>query len=381
MQENSISQQNQSPVQNPVIQNDPNVQISPEVKPAGGKIRFVANYIDGIILGIFINIIILVLALGFNYSTFDPSDLLKTLRVNFLFFAMSFILPLIYQTLFLWKKGATLGKSFAGIKVLTYGSYQPLSFKKALIRELVKLLVIWIIVALISFIGGILLGFLIFTSLALILSKTISPILVIFLVFTGLVIFLVIDFLIYYKLFISLKTGKRGLQDLVAGTQVIVIKPVGGRKKTLLLLTIVGILLMSTLNAAFIFRRNVAESSVQKSDILQDISNMKTSRDEARDQRRKSDISALSKALMLYTDSFGRYPVSLDDLSGDFIKPFPTDPTFGTAYIYSSNEDGSSVSVYAPLEFPKSGEAPSAAWCWQSRTGVEKEMTASECIP
>lgn len=58
----------------------------------------------------------------------------------------------------------------------------------------------------------------------------------------------------------------------------------------------------------------------------------------SRDSRRKSDMSAIKKALELAksdTTASSYYPSSLSDLAPNYIKVLPTDPRTGTNYIYT----------------------------------------------
>lgn len=73
-------------------------------------------------------------------------------------------------------------------------------------------------------------------------------------------------------------------------------------------------------------------------------------RDKARDATRKSDVSQLRTALVLYYDDYTRYPSTLDDVAGDYIYRIPTDPTTSLGYDYSVSSDGMSFTLCADLE-------------------------------
>lgn len=93
----------------------------------------------------------------------------------------------------------------------------------------------------------------------------------------------------------------------------------------------------------------------------------------ARDARRKSDLSQISKALEMYYNDQGRYPLASngqiagcgsgvcgwgdpeDSLSNVnqsvvYLEVIPADPTNGHAYRYRASGDGLSYQLYARLE-------------------------------
>lgn len=113
---------------------------------AGFWIRFLAYFIDSILMGI-VNIVILYAVVGID-TLADPQE--GTLMSN----VLTIIIPLLYFTLMQSSsKQATLGKMAVGIKVLNSNG-ETMSFAQALGRYLSK-----IVSAIILLIGFIMAGF------------------------------------------------------------------------------------------------------------------------------------------------------------------------------------------------------------------------------
>ena len=90
---------------------------------------------------------------------------------------------------------------------------------------------------------------------------------------------------------------------------------------------------------------------------------------QSRDNQRKQDLGQIQSALEMYKQSNGVYPESLNDLldAPGYIAEIPVDPLAGEdvpggggaeyGYLYSSDEDGVSYSIMAPLEETQGGSA------------------------
>ena len=82
----------------------------------------------------------------------------------------------------------------------------------------------------------------------------------------------------------------------------------------------------------------------------------------ASDARRKHDLEQIQKALEMYYNDKGRYPVAGYVISGTFqdapnnvvyMQKVPTDPRTGATYFYESNVNGVFYRLYATLENSK----------------------------
>ena len=143
------------------LQSGPDLYINQEnVRYAGFWVRFLANIIDSLVLGIPVAIAAWILS-GFKST---DSTLVQTLY---------YIITLVIIA-YLWTKwgGRTPGKKMMGIKVVSFPGYGPLSYSKSTIRYLI--------------------------------GYTVSTLL------------LMIGFIM-----IAFRNDKRGLHDLIAGTCVI----------------------------------------------------------------------------------------------------------------------------------------------------------------
>lgn len=112
---------------------------SSQVEPAGVWARFWAGVIDGLIfpLPVLLIIIITLLIKGVRISegSIEASPLYAVLSIA------SYFLYYVYLTS---NKGATIGKDAYGLKVVKFGTDELITYKKGVIRELVKFGVLFI---------------------------------------------------------------------------------------------------------------------------------------------------------------------------------------------------------------------------------------------
>jgi len=108
---------------------------------------------------------------------------------------------------------------------------------------------------------------------------------------------------------------------------------------------------------------------------------------QAQDAKRKNDVGALATEVQGYYTSPGQgtYPASLDVLTvQQYLKQMPYDPTGAgglVKYSYVTAGGGlTEVSVYATLGEPTS-TGGTYVWCWQSTSGVARELTNTACSP
>ncbi len=107
---------------------------------------------------------------------------------------------------------------------------------------------------------------------------------------------------------------------------------------------------------------------------------------QAQDAKRKNDVGAVATEVQGYftTPGSGLYPGSLYVLTAQsYLKQMPLDPTASNAYGYSVNALTTEASVWATLAEPTSGNYPSYLWCYQTSTGIAKEVltSANNCQP
>lgn len=312
----SLPQVNQAPV---------GVQTQ-SVQPqyAGYWVRIVAAYIDGAFFGI--------LTAPFNFGLSkllpqpDPVIVGNLIGNNSFAFAVVFLfkvwVPLLISGIitlaiaiyFITRYGGTPGKIFFEAKIVD-GSGKNISVMRAVKRE--------------------------------VLGKFISN----------------LTFGIGYSM-VAFSKQKRGLHDKIAGTYVVLNKPLSRWKKILVFIfaALPTIAILGILAAILLLTVNPAKRQNQ-----------------AQDAARKSDVGQIVTALQAYHQVNNKYPARLDELisSGD-LKTLPKDPQDGT-YVYSTSRDMLSVTIYANLE---AGQAGFSIWCWTSETGRASEVrSASECKP
>ena len=97
----------------------------------GFWIRFVAKVVDGIIVGVVNQLLVVVLGSAIGSSQ-EPAAF-------FVVWILSMVLPAVYTTFFLGKYGATLGKMACGLKVVTADGGK-VSYGRALGRHLAEIL-------------------------------------------------------------------------------------------------------------------------------------------------------------------------------------------------------------------------------------------------
>ncbi|KKR78283.1 MAG: General secretion [Candidatus Curtissbacteria bacterium GW2011_GWA1_40_9] len=111
---------------------------------------------------------------------------------------------------------------------------------------------------------------------------------------------------------------------------------------------------------------------------------------QAQDAKRKNDIGAIATEVQGYftTPGSGLYPGSLYVLTAQsYLKQMPYDPTAGTgtdAYGYSVNGTTTEAAVWATLAEPTTGSNPAYLWCYQTSSGVAREILTNatgDCTP
>ncbi|PIZ47877.1 hypothetical protein COY29_04610 [Candidatus Woesebacteria bacterium CG_4_10_14_0_2_um_filter_39_14] len=149
-----------------------------EIKPGGAWARFWAAVVDSLVLGVlFIPIVIVFELLSSGQISFSP-EVRSNLENNTTLGIIAILLILAYYIGFTAQRGATPAKKLYKLKVVKYKNKEKVSYRQAIIREVLKLILfsIPILGALFYLING---------------------------------------------LFIVFSKQKRGIHDLIAGTQVI----------------------------------------------------------------------------------------------------------------------------------------------------------------
>jgi uncharacterized RDD family membrane protein YckC len=122
-----------------------------ELNYAGFWIRFVAKFVDGLVLGIpFVAIFAVVIGFSVRGNRSEEPAIVFLqlfLQLGFL------VVQVAYQTFFLGKYGATLGKMACGLKVVT-GDNAPISYGRAIGRAFAEILS-----GMVCYIGYIIAGF------------------------------------------------------------------------------------------------------------------------------------------------------------------------------------------------------------------------------
>ena len=114
-------------------------------------------------------------------------------------------------------------------------------------------------------------------------------------------------------------------------------------------------------------------------------------REKARDATRKSDISQVKTALVLYADDNGQsYPPSngyaalgTGVLVDDYISKLPNDPTSGGSYVYTScNTTGTPVITNGSYYLYANLESPQDTFFWVDSLGNsgDKETTMGSAL-
>jgi uncharacterized RDD family membrane protein YckC len=122
-----------------------------ELNYAGFWIRFLARFIDGLLLNVIS--ILIQMALGFSLSQAVGVAPRPNLTVFFAIVGASAVVNAIYEVVFIGKYGATLGKMACGLKVVTEDG-GPVSYSLAIGRYFAT-----IVSAITLYIGFIMAGF------------------------------------------------------------------------------------------------------------------------------------------------------------------------------------------------------------------------------
>ena len=185
-----------------------------EIKPAGRWTRIAASILDNLIVALPIVFITILLAafLG-SPILFTRGNPFRNAEQNSLYPFVAIILYFAYYGLLTGRFGATIGKIWYGLKVVRHATNERISYKRAFIREVIKIVAF----TLTQIALGILVSLSFFFIIGFVLKLGIP------LMLLAVICLIFILLLIYYKLFISLGSGRRGLQDIIVGTQVVTV--------------------------------------------------------------------------------------------------------------------------------------------------------------
>ncbi len=329
----SVADQTQQ-VPTPELVREQQSQSQHQVAYAGFWVRYAASIIDGFVF--LIPTLILSVLLGFLLPKTGLFNNMGSLLIAVACWAAD-----IY---FVTKYGATPGKMFFGLKIVTADGKYP-GIKNALLRE--------------------------------ILGKIISGL-----------------FLNLGYLWIVFDKQKQGFHDKIAGTYVLATRPLTGGRKILIFilvglfpLAILGILavaILVVLNPAG--RQNLATGQQNLAAERQNI---------VKDQNIKNDIGEIATALQSYNSTKNTYPslgngltsLAMTAGTGDLPLPSVPVPPTGGSYLYQVFPRGcagtkespcTSFAVSYKLIDPKVG---GSVWCYQSKTGEAQELKAADCTP
>jgi uncharacterized RDD family membrane protein YckC len=284
--------------------------VKPTTSYGGIIVRYAASLIDSIIFGI-----------PSSAATYAIKQAIKSASAggNFVTEVLPniiggiFILPLIVYMV--KSKGATPGKMFFNLRIVDYKGNIPV-MRQVLLREVLGKSVI-----------------------VLLTLGTVS----------------IVNFFM-----IAFSAKKQAVHDRMAGTYVLLIKPLSGFKKFVIaVLTLI-------LPLAIIFL--VVVIMLLAADPAARIS-------QAKDMERKTDIGSIATAIQTYETQNKSLPSSLQELveSGD-LAILPADPD-GLPYFYDVDKSGTSAALYANLE------REDGVWCWRSESGEAKATDAAQCVP
>ena len=106
---------------------------------------------------------------------------------------------------------------------------------------------------------------------------------------------------------------------------------------------------------------------------------------QAQDAKRKNDVGALATELQGYYTSpgTGTYPTTLGVLTTEqYLKQMPFDPTGASnQYAYVTGAGYSEVALYATMAEPTAIGGGVYLWCWQSTSGVAREVSGLANCP
>ncbi len=110
-------------------------------------------------------------------------------------------------------------------------------------------------------------------------------------------------------------------------------------------------LIISLTFFGFLYITQTLEVSQGKNSQNQNQETSNTSKDdgEAQDQQRKQDLRDISQALRSYNVNYGEYPVSLENLTPEFLFRVPTDPATKKQYDYRLSVNRKSFEILARL--------------------------------
>ncbi len=162
---------------------------------------------------------------------------------------------------------------------------------------------------------------------------------------------------------IAFDKEKQGLHDKIASTHVVLLAPLIGFRKVLVII----------FRVIFILQLVLLPLGILAVGALVAI-NPAARQQQAKDAVRKSDIGQIATGLVIYSNKNNKFPNTLDDLvkSGD-LQSVPRDPT-GAKYWYLTSSDRTNAVVFAALDGDNH-----QAWCWRSKTGTAQ--LATQCTP
>lgn len=278
------------------------------IQYAGFWVRAAAIIIDAIVIQIGLGFplyLIFSKISGQNFGYFEQ----KPSIVN----NLGVILFITATVFFVTRFGATPGKMFYGLKILTPKNEYP-SMGKTLLREII--------------------------------GKTLS---------------LILFFLGY--VWAGFDREKQSFHDKIAETHVVVTKPIDGFKK-FTIFAIAFLLPMIPLLVIIALLTLVAINPLKKISTAKDV-------------QRKSDIGMLAAPLETFKQKNDRYPDSLSELKAlGTITYIPKDPAGGMDYFYLSSSDGSKAVLYARLEKGKLSKNSVWCWKTETKSAKEVNSSA-----
>jgi uncharacterized RDD family membrane protein YckC len=117
------------------------IETGPEFPPAGFWIRFVASFVDGFVLLIVMLVVFVAIAFGAGVTAAlgDPAALAQVmLGLGAAVAAVSLVIPMLYEVIFVGLRGQTPGKMLLNLKVIRMDAGE-VDYVKAFIRWIGKL--------------------------------------------------------------------------------------------------------------------------------------------------------------------------------------------------------------------------------------------------